>query len=71
MKTNFEKWRDSLTPSSCASIQLRYGDCNDCPIIKECACRLCQGRKACAIREEKCYRSYLAWANAPAKEDKK
>lgn len=66
--TNFEKWRDSLTPVDYASIQRLYDDCHDCPNLKACACRFCQGRKACAIREEKCYQQYLAWANAPAKE---
>ena len=69
MKTNFDKWKEGLTPSRYASIQLLYRDCNDCPELKVCACRFCQGRKACAIREEKCYRSYLRWANAPAKEE--
>ena len=83
MKTNFEKWRDSLTPDMLGDLieteNSELGGCTYCP--KGCR-KLC---KAHAAEFEKmncgepydeklaflfgCKDIFLAWANAPVKEE--
>ena len=57
-RTNFDKWRDSLTPETYVDIQRLYVDCLDCPALGACDCK-----------EGECRNEFLRWANAPAKEE--
>lgn len=78
MKTNFEKWRDSLTPEDL--ILPRPTGSTKCVWI---ACeRNCPARATCPASKAfpknierwrhfsaKCDKWFLRWANAPAKEE--
>lgn len=61
MATNFEKWRDSLTPETYMDIPL---SCGACPALHECDLLRKYGHVY------SCRESFLRWANAPAKEEK-
>ena len=75
MKTNFEKWRDSLTPEAFAKqANGRCGfkfTCLECPALKAlggCSADVDIMNNLCD--EAKCRAFFLLWANAPAKEEK-
>ena len=63
MKTNFEKWRDSLTPEKVnefrEACEMRTA-CDRCPSIAFCG-------KTSGFT---CAEAFTTWANAPAKEEK-
>lgn len=65
MKTNFEKWRDTLTPE--AFYENRKDSC-----VIALPCSNCPARAFCneADYSIECKDNFTAWANAPAKEDK-
>lgn len=62
MKTNFDKWRDSLTPPRFFNAYLVR--CLFCPARWECDAK---GDKF----SPKCINAFTRWANAPAKEEEK
>lgn len=63
MKTNFDVWRDSLTPEGIAGLlETSWDLCDFCPA--------CDKRNICGSGSVFCRDNYLRWANAPAKEDK-
>ena len=62
MKTNFEKWRDSLTPEDAAWL-IHYAEKGR----KDCS--LCPVRGCSQAKDTHCAKSFLRWANAPAKEE--
>ena len=61
--TNFEKWKETLTPEEVnemrTSCETRTS-CDRCPAIRFCG-------KTSGLT---CNEAFTAWANAPAKEDK-
>jgi len=63
-RTNFDVWRDQLTPDYAAAlIASTYKwthNCFECPAIYGCP----------QARDTNCARVFLRWANAPAKEEK-
>jgi len=60
-KTNFEAWRDSLTPGKMAGLLQDHTDW-DCYLREHCpASASCKPHSQCAT-------TFLRWANAPAKE---
>ena len=60
--TNFEKWRDSLTPEAFYEMReaIRVWVCAQCPAWEYCN-RDFSGND--------CKGTFTAWANAPAKEE--
>lgn len=65
MKTNFERWREGLTAKKLARIwkDMDVG----------CSCEHCPANKVCheeVHKHDNCGEIFLAWANAPAKENK-
>lgn len=65
-RTNFEKWRDSLTAEWVAEFMERYSihcGCYECPANWYHGHGEAQGRHGCRG-------VFLEWANAPAKEEK-
>ena len=56
IRTNFEAWRDSLTPEKAAAVFSHCLICDDCPVKCEHATH--------------CTEKFTAWANAPAKEER-
>lgn len=61
--TNFEKWRDSLTPEA-SSWLIHYAEKGK----KNCG--LCPVRGCAQAKDTHCAKSFLRWANATAKEEK-
>ena len=55
-RTNFERWRDQLTPEEAAEAFSHSLVCNGCPVKCEHATH--------------CFDKFILWANAPAKEEK-
>jgi hypothetical protein len=70
--TNFEKWRNSLTPESLTTVCINetgsiYKDdviveCDSCPAYGECG--VTERYRECGCRE-----SFLKWANTPCSSD--
>lgn len=59
MKTNFEAWRDSLTPEKMAGLLQDHTDW-DCYLREHCpASASCKPHSQCAT-------TFLRWANSPA-----
>lgn len=63
MKTNFEKWKETLTARKLGRIwkDMDVG----------CCCEHCPAHKVCAeevYKHDNCGEIFLAWANAPAEE---
>lgn len=61
--TNFEKWRNSLTPVNYYRISIAFneGGCVDCPVLKYCE----------KHPKEECEVNFLKWAEQEAKEASK
>jgi len=59
MKTNFDVWRDQLTPEKAWGV-IRL--CSYCPALSVC-------EKMEDNEDWTCGRAFGAWANAPAKEE--
>ena len=59
--TNFEKWRDSLTPEETANdAQHHHIDCDFCPV---------GAAHECDFLHLGCYGSFIRWANELAEEE--
>ena len=63
MNTNFDVWRDQLTPEEVNEMRTSSEtrtSCDRCPAIRFCG-------KTSGLT---CNEAFTAWANAPAKEEK-
>lgn len=79
MKTNFEKWRDSLTPEALLSKRSDDTKCVYINCATNCPAENCPAKECWIIhpaRHERwahyakqCNKWFLRWANAPAKEE--